>query len=396
MKVLIITTTFPPQHTGSGKLLLDVCKQLSRDHNVEFDVLNITSRTEERDYSIDGINVFFKYVGRTNLVLGFIKKFLYVRSFLSEKQKKYDVVHCLTVSWATLFGVVMAKRRKLPTIMESTLIGDVIPDKGKIPHLFYQLKELAKGKIYNKVDIYKVYSLALKEEISSAKIKKPVTIISAPVDTDLYKPTDYKTKERIRRELGFDVDDKLILFVGALSRRKGVKLLVDSFFRVAPTHSKLKLVLLGPVDENDREYLNEIEKNIDELNYSDRVFIPKKIVENVSEYMKCCDLFVLPSIREGFGAVTIEAMSSGMPTVVTHIPGISESQIDHGRNGFIVYEKTPEGLADILNRILEMNSEQLDEVKINARKKAVESYSLNSIAEQTMSLYDGVLPICSK
>jgi glycosyltransferase involved in cell wall biosynthesis len=132
-----------------------------------------------------------------------------------------------------------------------------------------------------------------------------------------------------------------ILFAGSMSQRKGLADVFAALKMLDP--KKYELHLLGsPVTEMEF-YRNE---------YSSFIHHPPRSNDKVLELMRSCDVFVLPSIVEGRALVQQEAMSCGLPIIVTKNAG-AQDLVEDGKAGFLVPIRSPESIAeklDILNR----------------------------------------------
>ncbi len=120
--------------------------------------------------------------------------------------------------------------------------------------------------------------------------------------------------------------------IGALARldpRKGLPFLLQALARLLPDLPEATLLIGG--DGEDRAAL---ERQAHELNLAGQVVFAGPVHDPPAFY-RCCDLFVLPSLDEGFGLVVLEAMASGLPVIGTRVGGVPEL-IEHGRNGLLV------------------------------------------------------------
>jgi glycosyltransferase involved in cell wall biosynthesis len=106
------------------------------------------------------------------------------------------------------------------------------------------------------------------------------------------------------------------------------------------------------------------------------------------DYLRISDIFVLPSLSEGFPNVILEAMAAGLPIVTTNFEGSSEI-VEDGVNGFIVQTKNPKALADSIAEILDdFNVKQ----SMSARnREAVAKYDWGNIIIHLEKIYDQCL-----
>jgi len=103
------------------------------------------------------------------------------------------------------------------------------------------------------------------------------------------------------------------------------------------------------------------------------------------KYLKAFDLFVLPSVKEGFPYALIEAMHAGLPIVSTAVGGIPE-MIDNNKNGVFVPPKNPQALAKKINELIK-NYEFAKNLGLRAVLAAQERFSLEKMVNETKEVY---------
>ncbi|MDM1506881.1 glycosyltransferase family 4 protein [Myroides odoratimimus] len=136
-----------------------------------------------------------------------------------------------------------------------------------------------------------------------------------------------------------------VLFVGRITKDKGIEELLDAFNECILKGAKMKLILAGPIEKSDS--LNEI--YYEQLEKSEHIIYLGKQLD-VRHLYDLADCLVLYSYREGFGNVVIEASSFGVPTVVADIPGLRDTTIDN-ETGLIVKSKDVESLVEALLKL---------------------------------------------
>ncbi len=158
----------------------------------------------------------------------------------------------------------------------------------------------------------------------------PVRIVRLPVAADVaaFAQRDAIEKTHDLRALYPDAG-QIILAVGRLVREKNFVSLIRAFSRVAVLQPNARLVIIGSGPER-----NLLAKLIEKYDLSARVSIIAW-TDDVASYMRSADIFVLCSYREGWGRVIVEAMSAGLPSVVTDVGCVGEVFID-GRHGVVV------------------------------------------------------------
>lgn len=167
-----------------------------------------------------------------------------------------------------------------------------------------------------------------------------------------------------RRELGVDEDEILVLFVGRINRDKGVIELVSAFRDLAISGKKVELALVGPFEPE----LDPLPKAIlDELDDNPRIRVVGR-TPRPERYMGAADVLCLPSYREGFGSVVVEAAAMGVPTVATSIVGLTDA-VEDGKTGILVPSKDVESLRDALQAMI-IDTELREEMGQAARERA--------------------------
>lgn len=152
--------------------------------------------------------------------------------------------------------------------------------------------------------------------VRAEKIRVLANGSMAGVDVDRFRP-DPIVRSKVRTELGLEDESVCILYVGRLNGEKGVPELVAAFAGLAASHQQLHLLLVGP-EEEPVPSVPKYESRIHRVGYT----------TEVERYMAGADIFCLPSHREGFGQVLIEAGAVGLPVVASRIYGITDAVVD--------------------------------------------------------------------
>ncbi len=192
------------------------------------------------------------------------------------------------------------------------------------------------------------------------------------VDASRFKP-DPAMRAKIRAEFGIPPDSPCLLYVGRMKREKGIADLLAAFRGLREEFHNLHMVLVGPDEEC---LLASVEDGrIHVVGYA-------KEVEN---YMAAADLFCLPSYREGFGSVLIEAAAAGVPSVASRIYGITDAIVD-GETGLLHEPGNPADLSRALKHLLQ------DVPTRNAMAKAARLRSLSKFSSRRVEdLFAGYL-----
>ena len=144
------------------------------------------------------------------------------------------------------------------------------------------------------------------------------------VDLSRFK-SNHNLRAAFRRDYKISSDECVFVFLGRLCREKGVFDLIDAF-RHSQSYQSSRLVLTGPHEGETLQLLEKFLVNVD----------PRIIITGHSPYPECilaaCDVFCLPSYREGFGSSVLEAAAVGLPAIVSRIYGLLDAVIE-GKTG---------------------------------------------------------------
>lgn len=198
------------------------------------------------------------------------------------------------------------------------------------------------------------------------------------VNLDRFHP-DLKQRDQVRHELGISDTAKVILYLGRLKRDKGVLDLGKAFLGIHDQVPETVLLVVGP-DEDD--LLPVLKGSLGES--SDRfVYVP---YTRMPEYfMRAADILCLPSYREGFGSVVIEAAACEIPSVVSRIYGLTDAVVD-GETGLLV---TAADVPELAKAVIRLASDDDLRTKqgMAARRRAEELFSERKITQELLRLY---------
>jgi glycosyltransferase involved in cell wall biosynthesis len=203
---------------------------------------------------------------------------------------------------------------------------------------------------------------------------KPI-LIPIGVDKNWFNTDGSKIRERYAKN-----GEKLVLTVCRLDPRKDIPTLISAASVVCGKNTKVKFLVVG--DGVDRQ---KLEKQIETLNLSDTVKIIREMPISPG-YFKACDIFVLPSLYEGFGIVFLEAMSAGLPIISTTAPAIPEAV---GDAGILVPPRKPEVLAEKILQVI--NDDRLCKDLIERGLKRVKNYDWDDLITKYEKAYESVI-----
>ena len=177
---------------------------------------------------------------------------------------------------------------------------------------------------------------------------------------------------------------KVIVSIGTLiEQKKNFSCLIRAFASVVRERSDFSLFIFG--EGKDRQLL---EAEIENLGISEYVSLPG-VTADVPAILRSADLFVLPSAREGFGLVAIEAMMAGLPVILSDVDGLRE-MADKGAPVLTFPPGNVQALANQIRRFLE-SPELMSRFGQAAKTWAIQNHSLNATVKGYVSVYNRLL-----
>ena len=250
---------------------------------------------------------------------GMIKAINKLKKFFSEEQ--FDLVQYSTPN-AGLCAAIASKRCRVP-VRNYHLMGlRYLGDAGMKRNL---LKIFEKITCRLSTDIECVsrsnLDMAIKEKLFLAE-KGTIVFHGSTGGIDIQRfNADLREmyRSQIRLDLGIDADDFIYGFVGRVTRDKGINEILMAYDKV----HKGKLIFVGFLDEVDTldDALYEASRHNENIIYTGPV-------NDVEKYYAAIDCLLLPSYREGFGNVVIEAAAMGTPAIVSRIPGPIDASVE--------------------------------------------------------------------
>ncbi len=207
---------------------------------------------------------------------------------------------------------------------------------------------------------------------------KPL-LIPVGVDMERFNDSidDTKITEKYTRN-----SEKLILTVCRLEPRKDIPTLISAAKIISKKDPRVKFVIVG-------EGISKkgIEKLIKELSLTDKVILVGEVSdEELPQYYRACDLFVLPTLYEGFGIVFLEAMASGIPIISTNVGAIPEVV---GDCGILIPPRCPKILAENILEII--TNDQLRKELIAKGLERAKKYDWTRLILEYEKAYQSVI-----
>ena len=283
------------------------------------------------------------------------------------KRERYDVVHFHTSRAHSMAPLARGFARALVV----TRRMDYRPNRVFAPYLFNRA-----------VDGLVAISGGVADSLAAAGVdRQRVTVVHSGVDRDRFRPPTPPERVHARIALGISYGEFVISAVGALEPRKGHRYLIEAVAQLALTAPSVKLKCFIAGHGSIR---GELEREIAELRCAERVKLLGRI-DDPRELLWASDVFAMPSLQEGLGVAALEAMASALPVIASGVGGLREL-VEDERTGIIVPLAHPEKIASAIGRMAESPALRL-QMGAAARARAVENYSMPTMAARTIALY---------
>jgi alpha-maltose-1-phosphate synthase len=315
--------------------------------------------------------------------------------------EKADVVHCHT--WYSHFGGCLVKQLSGAALVLTTHSLE--------PHRPWKVEQLGTGynastwlekTAYQNADGVVAVSAAMKEDVHNlyGVPHERIRIIHNGIDLDQYRPT---RDPSVLSRYGIDHDKPYVLFVGRITRQKGIIHLVHA---IKYLKSGIQVVLCAGAPDT-KEIGEEMAQKVEQAHKESAnpiVWIAQILPrEDLVPIYSQADLFVCPSVYEPFGIINLEAMACGTPVVASAVGGIREVVVQDQTGLLVPLEargptdfepKDPDrfarDLAGAINTLMD-DPKRREEMGARSRERVEQLFSWKSIARRTLEFYQDLV-----
>jgi len=292
--------------------------------------------------------------------------------YLFIRRNRFDIVHTHLVH-ADLYGTLAAKLAGVKCIVSTKH-----NDNNFRYNWFFKVVNKQLSNLNNRVITISQWLEKFSKEIEKINPNKLITIhYGLSLDS-----ANYKANDDIREELRIAKDTVLIGTVARLVKQKGHIYLFEAMARIIEKRNDLKLLIAG-----DGHLRSDLEKQVERLGISNYVIFTG-YRRDVFSIMKSIDIFVLPSLWEGFGLVLLEAMAACKPIVATEVSAIPEIVI-HGDTGLLVSPRNSTDLANAITKLIE-NRELGRVLGLAGRERLTRFFTVEKMVKETEKLYESL------
>lgn len=400
MKIALFTNEFPPNIYGGAGVHIDFLSQeLAKLGQIEVRCFGDQMVTSENMNVIGITSSLTKMEDPNN---AHIKMFhnLSKNVEMAQAIPDTDIIHCHTW-YSHLAGIFTRELLQVPLILTTHSLETHRPWKVEQLGNGYFLSRWIEQSAYTLADGIIAVSEQMKEDVIEAYgvAKEKVTVIHNGIDPEFYKPT---FDNSLLEEYGIDPNIPFVLFVGRITRQKGISQLIAA----AKHFNKNSQIVLCAGAPDTKEIELETEALIANLRKErDGVILISEMLprEKIKVLYSHARVFACPSLYEPFGIINLEAMACETPVVGSHVGGIPEIIVE-GATGFLVPLQSvsrtdfnplnPEAFQkDFASKInLLLDDEALATAMGKAgRVRVLQIFSWESIAKTTFNYYQEVI-----
>jgi glycosyltransferase involved in cell wall biosynthesis len=306
--------------------------------------------------------------------------------FFLSARNSFDIVHLHGFSQKSVLIVLLATALRKRVVLTIHTAGSDEPAGVR------QLGRLAYW-AYRRADLFLAISSRIAHNYLAAGLPKTRLRQAANgLDVARFHPPSGAERREARAQLGLADELSWILFVGFFSPEKGPELLFDAWLRMRDSVPPTGVLFVGETDaqyhEVDKGIATRIRERAAELGLEGRIRFTGAMPDVTAAY-RAADVFAMPSSREAFGMVLVEAMASGLPVVASRIDGVTDEIVADGSTGHLVPPGDADALAAVLASLLR-NPGAARLLGRHAREAVAGRYGLAAARERWIEAYDAL------
>jgi glycosyltransferase involved in cell wall biosynthesis len=381
IRICAFSYYFPPHFSGAGLQTLTLAKELSKKgvhyFFVTVDNTGLPRRDNYEGFDIHRITDGPKKHGELALWWNLYRT-------LKPLKNQFDIIHASGATYRNSgVGIVGKLLGKKSLTIVSMAHNDL-----------YHIGRTRIGKVQSflldHVDRYVSLSRQITDEIRSLSLDQAKAVeIPQGVNTERFRPANAHERAQLRGTLTLP-ERPIALYAGVFDTRKNVEWLVHTWIKHRRLFADWCLLLVGPTsrDERDKGLREKLRAVVQQegmerdIHFSD--FSPR-----LQDYYRAADLFILPSQNEGLPNVVLEAMSCGLPCIVTRISG-TDDLINHGDSGMLFAVNDQQSFIDGITPLIS-SQERRKKMGDLATTKIRTRFSSEISAERYLKLYQSML-----
>lgn len=404
MNITILTNEYPPYiYGGAGVHVEYLTRELARldggAHRIQ--VLSFgDQQVDQGNLTVRGVQPDLQLPAQDPRHAKFLDTMLRDLEMAGQVAEA-DIVHCHT--WYSHFAGCLAKQLAGAKLVLTThSLEPHRPWKVEQLGTAYHASSWIEKTAYQNADGVVAVSESMKQDVHDlygVPFEK-IGVIPNGIDLDEYRT---KPNDEVLRRYGVDPSQPFVLFVGRITRQKGIIHLVNAIRYFLPGTQVVLCAGAPDTKEIEQEMAEKVEQA--KADTSQRIVWISQMLprEDVITMYSQASVFVCPSVYEPFGIINLEAMACETPVVASAVGGIPSIVVDHETGRLVPFEprgpvdfepKDPDrfarDLADAVNALL-ADPERRATMGRLGRKRVEDYFSWRAVAEQTLAFYRRLL-----
>jgi glycosyltransferase involved in cell wall biosynthesis len=384
-RVMMITGSYFPEKSGASLQCRNLIRSL-RDQ-AAFTVLTTSTDASLPWHStVDDIPVRRITVDPASRASKAIAIERMASSFI-ELAADVDIVHLHGFSQKSVLVIALARLLGKRIAIKLTSLGHDDPES-------IRSRSRMRWAAYRQADAFIGVTPRFAEGFAASGLERQrFVFIPNGVDLARFKPAPPAVRAEFQRQLRIPMGEPVVLFVGFFSREKNPDVLFDAWLSLRQRGVKSSLVFVGATRgtyyEIDAGMVQRIASKAEQASVRDRVMFVES-ADDIEDYYRAADVFALPTAREGLPNVLLEAMASGVPPVITSLPGVTDWIVAPGVNGELVASVDAAAFAAALERLL-TSGEYRAALGTAARAHVESNFDIANTAQATLAVYRGLM-----
>jgi len=389
-RILIFSLVYYPRFIGGAEIAIKEITDRIAPEEIEFDMITLRlDSSSPKSEQIGNIQVYRIGPGKKNVTLEELARFpwylvkvaypilAFFRAVQLYRTRRYDALWSIMTYMG--FPAVLFKMFRKPGIPFILTLQDGDSPKHILERKRVKIFSPLLRRVFKQASQIQAISHYLANFAKERGYRGEVQVVPNGVNVEAFSVKRLADREEIRNKLGINKDDNVLITTSRLVEKNAVGDIIKSL-KYLPENVKLIIIGAGPLEFDLKLYAKRFTLNA-------RVrfigFIPHS---ELPVYLHISDIFVRPSLSEGFGSSFIEAMAAGIPVIATPVGGITDFLFDPFMNkdklptGLFCDVKDPENLAEKIRLLLD-NNELRDRIVKNASDMVSKKYDWNLVAQ---------------
>lgn len=274
-------------------------------------------------------------------------------------------------------------------LYQADVIGRIAGILAGVPRMVKSLHNMGEWKTAWHLTVDRLLLTKTDKVICCSEHQKEAAIrqegLSAKQVTTIYNGVDLKRFESFQNRLHYasslklDLTCRIVGTVGRMIEAKGQKYLLQAIPLILANHPSTQFLLIG-----DGPLRKELEGLVKNTFYEDQVFFVG-LRKDIPQLLGLMDVFVFPSLSEGFSIALLEAMAARLPVIASDIRPLSEAVV-HEETGFLVEPRSPRAIACAVNKLLDNEDLRL-RMGESGRERVARYFTDDIMVKKTEEIY---------